>query len=87
MPLKAQPGLDGHVDWVHEHRDRQRGPIIEAGPFHDPRKTVRDELVGLALLDLDSLAAARTFVETDPVVATGAFAFKLYEWGGAPLRR
>jgi uncharacterized protein YciI len=85
-PIKEQAGLDGHIAWVRRHRD-ESSSIIEAGPFHDPATRIDDDLVGLCLLDLESLDDARALVDEDPVVQTGAYAYRLYQWGGAPLRR
>jgi uncharacterized protein YciI len=85
--LDEQVGLAGHVAWVRENRDRDGGAVIEAGPFHDPGDRIDDDLVGLALLELDSLEEARALVELDPVVRTRAFTYRLYEWGGDVLRR
>jgi uncharacterized protein YciI len=86
-PIVEQAGFAGHLDWVHEYRDRDGGPIIHAGPFHDPGQPFTDELVGMALLDVASIEAARIVVDLDPIVQSGAFAYRLYEWGGEPLRR
>lgn len=85
LPLRNQAGLDGHIAFIREHRSR--GVVIEAGPFHDPADYVDDHLVGLALLDLASLDVARVLIDTDPVVQTKAFAYRLYEWGGHVLLR
>lgn len=83
--LRDQPGLDGHIDFIRRFRDR--GVVIEAGPLHDPESYVSDPLVGLALLDMDSLEEARALIENDPVVETGAYTYRVYEWGGpTPLR-
>jgi len=32
-------------------------------------------------------AAARPVVELDPLVGSGVFEYRLYEWRGGPLRR
>jgi uncharacterized protein YciI len=85
-PIVEQAGLDGHLRWVRRHRD-EAGPIIQAGPFHDPATRIDDDLVGLCLLDLESLDEARELVEQDPVVRTGAYGYRLYPWGGKSLHR
>ena len=61
--------------------------MIEGAPFHDPSGRVSDDLVGLALLEMDSVEEARQLIETDPVVRSGAFGYRLYPWWGAVLRR
>jgi hypothetical protein len=43
---------------------------------------VTDDLVGLALLNMESLADAQAFINADPVVQTGAFDYQLYVWVG-----
>jgi hypothetical protein len=85
--IVGQTGFAGHLDWVGRHRDAEGGSIIETAPFHDPRSPVSDELFGLALLDVDSTSAARSVVDDDPVVRAGVLTYRLYEWGGEPLRR
>jgi len=72
---------------VHEHRDGAAATIVEVAPFHDPTLPIDDELIGLALLDVESLEAARAVVELDPLVRSGAFAYRLYEWRAETLRR
>jgi uncharacterized protein YciI len=86
-PLAEQAGLAGHVEWVHANRDRPGGAIVEAGPFHSPDSRVEGQHVGLALLDLATLEEARELVELDPVVASGAYGYLLFEWGGDRLRQ
>jgi hypothetical protein len=83
--LVDQEGLDGHVELI--RRNRNLGVVVEGAPFHDPGTRVTDDLVGLALLDVESVDEARRLVETDPVVRSGAFAYRLYPWWGASLRR
>jgi uncharacterized protein YciI len=83
--LAEQDGLDGHIAFIRRKRDE--GVVVDGGPFHDPAGLVTDELVGLALLDVDSLETARDLIETDPVVRTGAFGYRLYAWDVPPLRR
>lgn len=83
--LLEQEGLQGHIEFIRRNRDE--GLVIQAGPFHDPDTFVTEDLVGLALLSIDSLDAARKLIDTDPVVETGAFGYHLYSWGGPPLRR
>ena len=82
--LGDQDGLDGHVEFIRGNRDL--GVVIEGAPFHDPDTRVTDDLVGLALLSTDSLEEARRLVETDPIVRSGAFAYRLYPWWDAALR-
>ena len=67
-------------------RNRDRGVVIEGGPLHELDTFVTDELVGLALLDMDSLDIAREFIDGDPIVRNGVFAYRLYLWGGAALQ-
>ena len=83
--LSEQDGLDGHIEFIRRHRDA--GVVIQAGPLHEPDTYVTDDLVGLALLSTDSLDEARALIDSDPVVQTGAYAYRLYEWGGPALRR
>lgn len=83
--LAEQEGIDGHIAFV--RRTRDEGVIVDGGPFHDPAGLVADELVGLALLNVDSLETARDLIATDPVVKTGAFGYRLYAWDVPPLRR
>ena len=85
--IVGQSGFAGHLEWVERYRDRAGGPIIETAPFHDPRSPVEDELFGLGLLDVESIQAARAVVDDDPVVRAGVLTYRLYEWGGEPLRR
>jgi uncharacterized protein YciI len=85
--IVGQTGFAGHLEWVERYRDSEDGPIIETAPFHDPASPVTDELFGLALLDVDSVDAARAVVEADPVVRAGVLTYRLYPWGGEPLRR
>jgi uncharacterized protein YciI len=85
--IVAQEAFSGHLEWVHEHRNGPAATIVEVAPFHDPTLPIDDELIGLALLDAGSLEAARTVVELDPLVQSGAFAYRLYEWRGETLRR
>jgi uncharacterized protein YciI len=85
--IVAQEAFPGHLEWVREHRDGPAATIVEVAPFHDPTLPIDDELIGLALLDVESLHAARTVVELDPLVRSGAFAYRLYEWRGETLRR
>ena len=82
--LEKQDGLDGHVEFI--HRNRNLGVVVEGAPFHDPSTRVTDDLVGLALLDVESMDEAHRLVETDPVIRSGAFAYRLYPWWGATLR-
>jgi len=84
--IVGQSGFAGHLEWVARYRNRA-GPIIETAPFHDPRNPVEDELFGLGLLDVESIEAARAVVDDDPVVRAGVLTYRLYEWGGEPLRR
>jgi hypothetical protein len=87
QPIVGQKAFPGHLDWVGEHRDGPAGKVVEVAPFHDPALMFADELVGLALLDVESVEAARPVVELDPLVGSGAFEYRLYEWRGGPLRR
>jgi hypothetical protein len=72
--IVAQEAFSGHLEWVCEHRDGPSAKVVEAAPFHDPELPFDDELIGMALLDVESVAAARTVVELDPLVRSGAFA-------------
>ena len=81
--LEEQPGLSGHIDFIRRNRDD--GIVIEAGPFHDPSSYVTDDFVGLALLNMDSSEDARRLIDSDPVVQTGAFSYRLFPWGDRPL--
>jgi hypothetical protein len=83
--LVDQDGLDGHIEFI--RRNRELGVVIEGAPFHDPETRVSDELVGLALLSIDSLEDARLLTEGDPAVQSGAFAYRLYPWWEASLPR
>ena len=81
--LQAQDGLDGHVEFI--RRNRELGVVIEGAPFHDPSTHVTDDLVGLALIQTDSPEYARRLIETDPVVQSGVFGYRLYPWWDAQL--
>jgi uncharacterized protein YciI len=85
--IVAQAAFPGHLDWVREHRDGPSATVVEVAPFHDPELPFDDELVGLALLDTESLEAAQAVVDLDPLVRSGAFSYRLYEWRGETLRR
>lgn len=87
QPIVGQKAFPGHLEWVGEHRDGPAAKVVEVAPFHDPELPFDDELVGLALLDVESVEAARAVVELDPLVGSGAFEYRLYEWRGGPLRR
>lgn len=87
QPIVGQKAFPGHLDWVGEHRDGPDAKVVEVAPFHDPGLPFDDELIGLALLDVESVEAARAVVELDPLVGSGAFEYRLYEWRGGPLRR
>jgi uncharacterized protein YciI len=85
--IVAQEAFPGHLEWVREHREGPSAKVVEVAPFHDPELPFDDELIGLALLDVESVEAARAVVELDPLVRSGAFAYRLYEWRGETLRR
>ena len=85
--IVAQDAFPGHLEWVREHRDGPSARVVEVAPFHDPELPFDDELIGLALLDVESVEAARAVVELDPLVRSGAVAYRLYEWRGETLRR
>jgi len=87
QPIVGQKGFPGHLDWVGEHRDGPAARVVEVAPFHDPGLPFDDELIGLALLDVESVEAARAVVALDPLVGSGVFEYRLYEWRGDPLRR
>jgi hypothetical protein len=59
-----------------------RGAAIEAGPFADPSALREDDLVTLALLDVESVAAAESLFASDPLVAGEVVSAHLYAWGG-----
>jgi uncharacterized protein YciI len=82
-----QEAFPGHLEWVDEHRDGPNAKVVEVAPFHDPKLPFDDELIGLALLDVESIEAARAIVDLDPMVQSGAFAYRLYDWRGETLRR
>jgi hypothetical protein len=84
-PIVEQPGLDGHVAFIRD--GRTRGLVIEGGPLHDATTEPDDDLVGLALLTTSSIEEARDYIETDPVVQSRAYAYRLYAWRDVePLR-
>ena len=87
QPIVGQEAFPGHLEWVDEHRDGPAAKVVEVAPFHDPQLPFDDDLVGLALLDVETLEAARAVIELDPLIASGAFEYRLYEWRGGPLRR
>jgi uncharacterized protein YciI len=87
QPIVGQQGFAGHLDWVAEHRDGPAAKVVEVAPFHDPTLPFDDDLIGLALLDVESLEAARAVVDLDPLAQSGAFEYRLYQWRGEPLRR
>ena len=85
--IVAQRAFPGHLEWVREHRDGPSAKVVEVAPFHDPELPFDDEMIGLALLDVESVEEARAIVELDPFVRSRAFAYRLYEWRGEALRR
>jgi hypothetical protein len=85
--IVGQAAFPGHLEWVEEHRNGPFARVVEVAPFHDPELPFDDELVGLALLDVESVEAALALVELDPLVGSGACAYRLYEWRGETLRR
>jgi hypothetical protein len=84
-PLAEQHGFAEHVALVTGLLDR--GVAIEAGPFADPSLLRDDDLVALALLDVESVSAGERLFANDPFVVGDVVSLHLYEWGGAPLRR
>ena len=70
QPIVGQKAFPGHVEWVGEHRDGPAAKVVEVAPFHDPKLPFDDELIGLALLDVESVDAARAVVELDPLVGS-----------------
>ena len=85
--IVAQEAFPGHLEWVREHRDGPSAKVVEVAPFHDPTLPFDGELIGLALLDVESVETARAVVELDPLIASGGFEYRVYEWRGEPLRR
>jgi uncharacterized protein YciI len=85
--IVAQEAFPGHLEWVDEHRDGPHATVVEVAPFDDPKAPFDDELIGLALLDAESMEEARAIIELDPLVRSGAFAYRLYEWRVETLRR
>jgi hypothetical protein len=67
---------------------REGGAAIEVGPLRDPGVRSDDDLVGLALLDVDSVEDAERVFAGDPIVQAGVCAIRAYRWVGVqPLRR
>jgi hypothetical protein len=86
-PIVGQKGFAGHLEWVDEHRDGPAATVVEVAPFHDPGLPFDDDVIGLALLDVESVEAGRAVVERDPLAGSGVFAYRVYEWRGEQLRR
>jgi uncharacterized protein YciI len=83
--LAEQYGFAEHVALVTDLLDR--GVAVEAGPFEDPSALQDDDLVSLALLDIDSVTAAESLFSNDPIIVAEVVSANVYRWGGAPLRR
>lgn len=85
LPLAEQAGFPEHVALITGLLDE--GVALAAGPFADPGLPTDDQLLALALLDLDSVDQARGFFATDPIVAGEVVTLHAYVWGGTALRR
>jgi hypothetical protein len=84
--LAEQLEFEGHVGFVTGLREG--GAAIEVGPLRDPAVRSDDDLVGLALLDVDSVEDAERVFAGDPIVQAGVCAIRAYRWVGVqPLRR
>lgn len=84
-PLAEQHGFAEHVALVTELLDR--GVAIMAGPFGDPATDHDDDLVALALLDIESVDEAEKLFAADPLVRDDVVSAHAYAWGGAPLKQ
>ena len=64
--------------------------VVEVAPFHDPELPFDDEMIGLALLDVESMEAAPPVVELDLLVGSGTFenpALLVERWAAMALTR
>jgi hypothetical protein len=85
LPLAGQAGFEEHVALIASLLGR--GVAIEAGPFSDPSLLVDEDLLALALLDLDSVGAARALFASDALVTGRVVSLHAHAWGGTALRR
>src|SRR5579862_6271242 len=85
LPLAGQAGFAEHVDLITSLLGQ--GVAIEAGPFSDPSLLVDEDLLALALLDLDSVGAARALFASDALVTGKVVSLHAHAWGGTALRR
>jgi hypothetical protein len=85
LSLAEQVGFAEHVALVTGLLDR--AVAVEAGPFGDPSVTQDDDLVALALLDVESVAAAESLFANDPLVVGDVVSAHVYAWGGELSRR
>jgi hypothetical protein len=85
LPLAEQAGFGEHVALITSLLNR--GVAIEAGPFSDPSALGDEDLLALALLDLDSLGEAGSSFTSDSIVTGEVVALHVHAWGGTALRR
>jgi hypothetical protein len=85
LPLAGQPGFEEHVALISSLLGQ--GVAIEAGPFSDPSLLVDEDLLALALLDLDSVGAALALFASDALVTGRVVSLHAHAWGGTALRR
>jgi uncharacterized protein YciI len=67
---------DGHMANI--QRLAAEGTLVLAGPFVDSEGA--GDLAGIFVLAVDSLAAARAAIESDPAVKAGRFTVELRAW-------
>jgi YCII-related domain len=85
VPFAEQAGFAAHVILITGLLSS--GIAIEAGPFSDPAVLMDDDLLALALLDLESVEEAKDVFARDPIVADGVVSLHVHPWGGQPLQR
>jgi hypothetical protein len=85
LPLAGQAGFEEHVALITSLLGQ--GIAIEAGPFSDPSVPLDDDLLALALLDLDSVGGAMALFASDPFVTGRVVSLHAHAWGGMTLRR
>jgi uncharacterized protein YciI len=84
-PLSEQSRFAEHVEFVTGLRER--GTVIEVGPLVDVAAVTDEDPVGLALLDVDSVEAARSVLADDPMVRGEVLMTQARPWGGETLSR
>jgi uncharacterized protein YciI len=85
LPLSEQRSFADHVEFVSGLRER--GVVIEVGPLVELAEVSGEDPVGLALLNVESVAAAGDVLAQDPMVASDVLTVRACAWGGELLSR